>query len=233
MLVNKFNYTALDRFSDNGKRFYVCPQGRHLPSVTTILSATKPAEDARALEQWKRRVGYAKAAEISTAAANRGTRIHKYIERYVLEAAMPPVPTNPYAIVAHSMADAIIQQGLCNVDECWGTEVGLFYPELYAGTTDMIAVHNGQPAIIDFKQSNRVKTRSQIKDYFLQLAFYAQAHNQVYGTDIAKGVIMMCTIVDDKPKYLEFEVSGSEWNSYVAQMWDRVEDFYLASAGQR
>ena len=49
-------------------------------SVTTILDSTK---DKTHLIAWRKRVGEAKAQEITTEAAGVGTRMHKYLEDYV------------------------------------------------------------------------------------------------------------------------------------------------------
>jgi hypothetical protein len=42
---------------------------------------------------------------------------------------------------------------------------------------------------VDFKQTNKPKKREWIEDYCIQLAAYAMAHNYVYKTNIAKGVV--------------------------------------------
>jgi genome maintenance exonuclease 1 len=133
------------------------------------------------------------------------------------------------------MAAEVILKGLCHVDEFWGTEVPLYYSGLYAGTTDLIGVWKGQPAILDFKQTNKPKKREWIEDYFLQLCAYAEAHNELHGTHINKGVILMCVKpeVDDmgnvisQPEYQEFVLEGAEFEQYRSQWWRRVEQYYL------
>ena len=185
----KFNYEELSRHSVDGKRMYQTPDGKKVPSVTTILDKTKPQEKREALANWKRRVGEQKAQEIVTEAANRGTRMHSYLEYYILQEDMKALPGNPYAHPSWFMAAEVIMKGLCHVDEFWGSEVPLYYSGLYAGTTDCVGVWKGRPAILDFKQSNKIKKREYIQDYFLQLAAYSQAHNTTHGTDIKTGVI--------------------------------------------
>ena len=76
----KFNYHELSRTSEEGQRLYSTPDGNKVPSVTTILDKTKPAESRAALEQWRKNVGHARAQQITTEAANRGTRMHTYLE---------------------------------------------------------------------------------------------------------------------------------------------------------
>jgi len=160
--------------------------------------------------------------------------MHSYLEAYILSDDMKPLPTNPYAHPSWFMAAQVILEGLCNVDEFWGSEVPVYYSGLYAGTTDCIGVWKGKPAILDFKQSNRVKKRENIGDYFIQLAAYAAAHNETYGTEIDTGVILMAVqpkLLEDqtysKPEYLEFVIEGDEFRYWTAEWMKRVELYYL------
>ena len=234
MITQRYNYTPLNRETIDGKRHYCLPDGSKVPSVTTILDRTKPAEAREALANWKRAVGEKRAQEITTEAANRGTRMHTYLEQYVLTADLKPLPSNPYAHPSWFMAAQVILNGLQHVDEYWGTEVPLYYSGLYAGTTDLIGTWKGQPAIMDFKQSNKVKKREYIGDYFLQLAAYAAAHNEMHGTNINTGVVLMA--VQPKlqadgsystPEYLEFVIEGDEFAYWADEWMKRVELYYL------
>jgi genome maintenance exonuclease 1 len=234
MITPRYNYAPLDRTTIDGKRHYCLPDGSKVPSVTTILDRTKPREAREALANWKKRVGEQKAQEITTEAANRGTRMHAYLEHYVLQQDMKPLPSNPYAHPSWFMAAEVILQGLQHVDEFWGVEVPLYYSGLYAGTTDCIGVWKGRPAIMDFKQTNRPKKREWIEDYFLQLAAYAAAHNEMHGTTIDQGVILMAcqpkTLPDgsyEKPQYLEFVVEPAEFAHWANEWMKRVELYYL------
>ena len=234
MITQRYNYTPLNRETIDGKRHYCLPDGSKVPSVTTILDRTKPAEAREALANWKRAVGEKRAQEITTEAANRGTRMHAYLEQYVLTTDLKPLPGNPYAHPSWFMAAEVILKGLQHVDEFWGTEVPLYYSGLYAGTTDLIGTWKGQPAIMDFKQSNKVKKREYIGDYFLQLAAYAAAHNEMHGTNINTGVVLMA--VQPKlqadgsystPEYLEFVIEGDEFAYWADEWMKRVELYYL------
>ncbi len=233
MITSRYNYTPLDRTTIDGKRHYCLPDGSKVPSVTTILDRTKPAEDREALARWRKAVGEQRAQEITTEAASRGTRMHAYLEHYVIETDMKPLPSNPFAHPSWFMAAEVILNGLQHVDEFWGTEVPLYYSGLYAGTTDLIGTWKGQPAILDFKQSNKVKKREYITDYFLQLAAYAAAHNEMHGTTINTGVILMAVqpklLADgsyDRPEYLEFVVQGNEFAYWADEWMKRVEQYY-------
>jgi len=234
MITSKFNYSALSRESVDGKRHYCLPDGSKVPSVTTILDRTKPQEAREALAKWKKSVGEERAQQITTEAANRGTRMHAYLETYVMMDELKPLPSNPFAHPSWFMAAEVILKGLCHVDEFWGTEVPVYYSGLYAGTTDCVGVWKGRPAIMDFKQSNKVKKREWIDDYFLQLAAYAQAHNDTHGTDINTGVILMAVqpkLLEDQtyttPEYLEFVIEGDEFSHWTDEWNKRVELYYL------
>ena len=192
LLVQKYNYTPINRESVEGKRLYATPDGSKVPSVTTILDKTKPQEAREALARWKKSVGEKKAQEIVTEAAGRGTRMHKFLEDYVKTGVINDPGTNPYSKQSHLMAKTIISTGLVNVNEVWGVEVPLYYPGLYAGTTDGCGLHLNEESILDYKQTNKPKKLEWIEDYFLQLTAYALAHNEVHGTNIRKGVVLMC-----------------------------------------
>ena len=217
----------MSRVEIDGKRRYATPDGEKLPSVTTILSATTPKEKIEALNEWRQRMGPNRAQEITTEAANRGTRMHKFLEDYVKTGAISESGSNPYSKQSHRMAESIIQQGLVNCTEFWGTEVPLYFPKVYAGTTDLVGVHDGSPAIMDHKQSNKLKKKEWIDDYFIQLAAYANAHNEVHGTNIRKGVIFMCT---QDFVYQEFIVEGAEFDLYTDHWFRKLEEYYTKFA---
>jgi genome maintenance exonuclease 1 len=223
VLINKFPYEEMKRETTNEGRKYLAPDGAKLPSVTTILDATKTLEAKKALIDWRRRVGEQKAKEITTEAAGRGTRMHKYLENFVLTGETGEPGSNPYSKQSHQMAHTIISQGLSNCPEFWGTEVSLYFPKVYAGTTDLVGLHSGDEAILDFKQTNKPKKREWIEDYFLQLTAYANAHNEIYGTKIRKGVILMCSADN---QYQEFIVEGNEFDEWSDRWWKRVEEYY-------
>lgn len=223
MITQKHNYKSLKRKHINGKRYYTVEGEAYLPmaSVTTILDITKPEEERQALAEWKKRTWNHQ--QVTTEASSRGTRMHKYLEDYVTTSKLAEPGSNPYAQQANKMANIIIEQGLCNVDEYWGVEVPVCHPDIYAGTTDCVGVHKGGEAIIDFKQTNKPKKREWIDSYFLQLTAYGEAHNTLYGSNINKGVIMMCS---KDFEYQEFIIEGEEYDEYRRQWWRRVEQYF-------
>jgi genome maintenance exonuclease 1 len=234
LLTEKYNYTPISRESVEGKRLYATPDGSKVPSVTTILDKTKPLEKKLALANWKKRVGEAKAQEIVTEAAGRGTRMHKFLEDYVKTGIINEPGSNPYSKQSHVMAKHVIEHGLKNVNEVWGVEVPLYYPGLYAGTTDGCGLHLNEESILDYKQTNKPKREDWIEDYYLQLTAYALAHNEVYKTNIRKGVVLMCVspklneqlVIVENPQYQEFILKPSDFDYWEKRWWDRVEQYY-------
>jgi len=222
-IPTKFNYQPIARVDTPEGRRYATPDGQKLPSVTTILSATQSEEKKLVLQNWRNRVGHAKAQEISTEAAGRGTRMHKFLEDYIKTGELSASGSNPYSIQSHTMANSIIQQGLSQCSEFWGTEVPLYFPSVYAGTTDLVGVHGGSESIMDHKQTNKPKKREWIDDYFIQLAAYATAHNELHGTQIRKGVIFMC---DPNAVYQEFVIEGNEFDHYQQEWYKKLEQYY-------
>ena len=134
----------------NGGRHYDI-DGDKLPSVTTILSATQSDEKKASLANWKLKMGDKIADQIRDRAAARGTAMHTYLEHYLDGTGYKDL--TPMGRQAETMANKIIETGLGDLEELWGLETTLYYPDLYAGATDVVGVYQGQETIIDFKQS--------------------------------------------------------------------------------
>jgi ATP-dependent exoDNAse (exonuclease V) beta subunit len=224
LIVKRFNYTKLSRKSLDGKRVYQCPDGNAVASVTTILDSTK---DKTHLLEWRKRVGEETAKRITKEASGMGTRMHKYIENYINDGSWGTPGSNPYSQQAFKMAQVVHNNALKDVNEIWGSEVGLYFPKIYAGTTDCVGQYKGNPCIIDFKQTNKPKKKEWVEDYFLQLVAYAEAHNEVYGTDIKEGHVFMCS---RKLDYQQFDITPITYNHYKKEWWNRVEEYYIKHA---
>jgi len=223
LLVERYQYRPVERQQVNGRRLYLTPDGQAVPSVTTILDKTKPAEARAALANWKKAVGEQKAQQITTEAASRGTRMHTYLENYIKGEILKETVTNPFAQQSLDMAKVVIAQGFPKITEVWGSEVPLYFPELYAGTTDCCGMHDGDQSILDFKQTNKPKKLEWIGDYFLQLTAYALAHNEIHGTNIRKGVILMCS---KDYEYQEFILEPKDFDYWTEEWCKRVEQYY-------
>ena len=194
----KYPYGEMSRVTKNHKRHYETPDGRQVPSVTTVLSATK---DMTHLHAWRKRIGAAKAQQITTESANIGTVMHRSLEKHVKGEDRTP-------------GSNLIQQKA-------HTEVSLYYPELYAGTTDLVGVYKGAPAIMDFKQARKLKKKEWVEDYYLQLVAYSEAHNKMYDTQIRTGRIFICT---QNNEYQTFDID--DYDHWVGQWYAKLEQYY-------
>jgi genome maintenance exonuclease 1 len=227
--IERFQYKGCKQINDpvTKKRTYQTPDGECLPSVTTILGATK---DMTALNEWKKRVGVEEAARITREAAGVGTGMHSNLERFLIGETRKP-GNNPVHIKANAMADVIIENGLVNVNEIWAMEQSLYYKGLFSGTTDLVCVYKGNPCIADYKQTNRPKKAEWVEDYYLQLMAYIMAHNNTYGTDMREGHIFMVSRGDDPMKpggeiYQQFDLLPQDFNKYQDMWLTKVEEYY-------
>ena len=215
-----YNYPKTVRSSVDGTRKYEVGNEK-LPSVTTIISGTQSEEKAESLARWKQRVGEVEADRIKNTAALRGTAMHTYLEHYVKGGNV--LDLTDVGREAGSMGQTIIEKGFKDLEEVRGVECTLHYPGLYAGQTDMCGIYQGRESIIDFKQSNKPKRDEWITDYKLQLVAYAMAHDQVYGTRIEQGVILMCT---PDNFFQRFIVNGSEFREWKWEWLRRIDTYY-------
>ena len=221
-------YPKTVRTTIDGKRVYDINNGQFkLPSVTTILSATQSAEKRESLQRWREREGEDNAARIVEQSGARGTAMHKILEKYIIEEGY--LDQTEVGQQAHNMALQVIQKGLCNVSEYYGSEATLYYPGLYAGQTDLVGLHKNEMAIIDFKQTNKPKKKEWIDDYCIQLAAYTMAHNYVHRTGISKGVIMMCS---KDNFYQEFIIQGLEMKKYMHMFLKKIDQYYDEMKGK-
>jgi genome maintenance exonuclease 1 len=219
--IERFQYKNCVQVNDpvTRKRVYRTPDGESLPSVTTILSATK---DQTHLIEWRKRIGEAKAQQITTEAAGVGTAMHANLERFLIGEQRQP-GNNPVHVQANKMADVIIENGLSKMNEVWAMEQSLYFPGLYSGTTDLVGVYDSEPAVCDHKQTNKPKKAEWVEDYYVQLVAYILAHNAVYGTDIRRGVIFMCS---RDFQYQQFDLNKDNFNKYEDMWLSKVEEYY-------
>ena len=216
----KYNYPTSSRATVDGIRRYLLGE-KKLPSVTSILDVTKSEEDKAALANWRERTGEKEAEAITKAASSRGSKMHAYLESFLLgkENLSFFDDNEQYKL----MAKKIIEKGLKNrLEEIWGVECTLYYPEKFAGTADCVGVYEGKEAIIDFKQSNKPKKIDYIDSWFLQTSAYSLAHNIVYNTNITSCVILVCTVDN---LFQEFKIQGPELITYQNLFLGRLKKF--------
>jgi len=215
---NKYKYIQGKQITDHetGTRVYDIV-GTRLPSVTTVLGATK---NQQFLKDWKEKVGEEEAERITNLSSKRGTAMHKFLEKHIQGTGYDDL--TEVGQEARPMAQKIIETGLTPIEEYYGSEVMLHYPGLYAGSTDLVCMHNGLETIVDFKQSNRPKREEWVGDYYMQIAAYAMAHDAYYGSTIRQGVIMICT---PDLYYQEFKIQDAELKSWKHKFLKRL-DYY-------
>lgn len=215
-MISKFEYPPSRRAMVKGSRLYEIGD-ENLPSVTTILDAMS---DKSAIIAWQKRIGMEEANRQKKEASGLGTATHKLVENYLLKEESKPKGNLVWQI-AEKISKPIITNLHVHMDELWGVECTLFYPGLYAGTSDCVAVYRGKPAILDFKTSKKIKKREWIENYFLQCTAYALAHNQMFNTDIKNCYILM---VDRDGNFKEFDLS-TDFELY-SNKWSRIVDKY-------
>ena len=174
-----FDYKSLEKKTVNGKRLYTTPSG-NLPSVTTILDRTS---DKSFLDAWKKRVGEEEAKKQVKEASGLGTAVHNYLESHLLQKEIIS-GSNYVHQLAKKLAEELISCHFSSINTVWGTEVSLYYPDLYAGTCDCVGIVDNKPTIIDFKTAKKIKKKEWIENYFLQCCAYARAHNCLFDTNI-------------------------------------------------
>lgn len=174
----------------DGKRYYVTPEGKKLPSVTTVVGAQKK----EAIMAWRRRVGEEVANKISRQATSRGTNMHTLCEYYLNNEPKPPGVVMPDAKEMFISIKPLLNK----INNIHYQEVGLWSSQLgLAGRVDCIGEYEGKLAVIDFKTSKKAKDRDSILDYFWQCTAYALMYEELVGQPIDDLVIIMA--VQDAP----------------------------------
>ena len=173
------------------------------------------------MDKWRARVGDEEAERIKNHSSKRGASMHKFIEKHITGAGYDDL--TEIGKQAKPMAQKIIDVGLTPISEYYGSEISLYYPGLFAGSTDLVCIHNGKETIVDFKQANRPKREDWIQDYFLQIGAYAMAHDYVHGSNIEQGVIMVCT---PDLYFQEFRFEGEQMREYRHKFLARLNQYY-------
>ncbi len=218
LALDTFEYQDAETINVEGKRVYALPGERYYPSITTVLGHTLETEKKDVLNAWKARVGSKEANRISVAACNRGTDTHLMLERY-LRNEDPLLETFP---PEHVKIFSSLRLELRKINKIYGQEVVLYSDILgIAGRCDLVAEYQGTMALVDYKTSNKHKTTNEIGDYWLQTAAYLIMHNEMFGTEIEKMVILMG--VENKLP-LVFKKTISE--ELIEQLFNRVTKFY-------
>ena len=180
--------------SETGTRLYQTPSGKAYPSVTTITGQLAK----KAIQEWRKRVGKEKAAAITAKASKQGTRVHHLCEDYLSN---KEFRKNLFDL---EMWQSIKPELDC-IDNIHGLESKLYSDHLeVAGTVDCVGEYKGKLCVIDFKTSSKLKTKDQIKNYFMQTAAYAVAFEERTKVPVSNLLIIMavahegCVIFEEK-----------------------------------
>ncbi len=215
-----FDFKELETKPINGKRHYHV-DGEYYPSVTTVLSG----ESKPALEAWKKRVGEAKAAQISLAATNRGTGMHELLEAYILNHDMQVAfkKAMPSHIDLFMQIKPLLDK---HVGKIYAIEAPLYSKTLgIAGRVDFIADWKGAPAIIDFKSSTRRKKQEYMKGYYMQEALYSLMIQEMHGFFCPRLITLVAH--ETEPSAEVFEERARTWIDPALEL---VADFYRRAA---
>ena len=216
---NKYSYGNYFRDDDNGPRTYKVGE-KKVPSVTTILNATQSPEKKASLDAWRERVGHQEAQRVMIDASTRGTEMHYVLEQYINGKGY--FNLSKKGAQARLMAHRLIEDGLGPLTKVFGSEVNLAYEDQWAGSTDLVAIYDGKPSIIDFKQSNKPKREEYIIDYYYQIAAYSLAHKKQHG-EILQGFIAICT---KDLLFQGFKMDQSKLSEYEDKWFKKVEQYY-------
>jgi genome maintenance exonuclease 1 len=168
----------------DGKRYYVTPSGKRLPSVTTVVGAKKK----QAIMEWRNRVGEVEANRVSKLATGRGNRVHLLAEKYLNN---EPIHWSKEMPDAVEMFRTLIKS-IHNINNIHYQEQALWSEKIgMAGRVDLIAEWCGVPSVIDFKTSKKIKKKEDIPEYFAQCTAYALMYEELVGTPIDQLVIVM------------------------------------------
>ena len=203
----------LKREEHNGKRYYVSPNGKHLPSVTTFLSHFK----GDSIAKWRKKVGEEEANKISARASRRGTKFHSLMESYI---------SNQEGFlddkVMPDMRHAFNQflPILDRVDNVHYLET-MLYSEILglAGQVDCIAEYDGVPSIIDFKTSLKPKREDWILNYFEQCTCYSLMYEEMTGVQ-CKQIVVMIAVDHHEP-----QVFVRNRKDYIPELARKVRQF--------
>ena len=222
-----YGYKWLDRETVDGKRMYVGADGGRLPSVTTVLSCTLPEAKREGLDKWAAEVGPREAARIRDEAGVVGSNLHATVESLLTGENRSTGRTCPLARQGMLMGVEVHRFVAPLIETLWGVEVPLHFPGRYAGVTDVVGIIEGEPAIMDFKQSNRDKRDGYCADYYMQATMYARAHDELHGTRIRNAHVVVCTRAGQVQR---FHLTGDAFDGYAALAQERVD---LYHAGHR
>jgi len=197
MSQRKFTYklVKLDEarsVEENGKRFYLTPNGKRYPSVTTVVGFEKN----KFFAEWRR-----KNPKESQRVTARGTALHSLVERYMEGKGVDATTRDSNDLVDENLSATVLdlfQQMQpyidARIDNVVAQETPLWSDLLeLAGRVDLIADYDGELSIVDFKGSTKAKRPEDIENYFLQATAYAIMWQERTGIPVKQIVVLIST----------------------------------------
>ena len=211
---NPYKISKLTRVTENGKRYYLTPDGKKYPSVTTVAGIFAK----EGIVKWRKRVGEEQATKITTQASVRGTAVHKLCEDYINNVEDYTKGQMPVNVDSFNSIKPIIDSSIDNVvmQEC---PLYSHYLKV-AGTVDCIAEWNGKLSIIDFKTAMKKKKKDWVKNYFMQEAAYAIMWEERTGQPITQLVTLISVDGEEKP-----QIFVEHRDNWVNTLKDTIEQY--------
>ena len=172
----------------DGSRFYEC-DGKLLPSVTTVLAATRTKKEREKLEKWEAEVGIEQAQRIRQESLARGTALHRMIESY-FDGDEVDCPEHLSGFWEQT------RKVLPHIPEYLSSELTVTHPkEGYAGTLDLLGfwLSHENLTLFDFKTSSKPKRRNWLDEHQLQVSAYIKALESAEFEGINQGMIVVLT----------------------------------------
>ena len=192
------------------KRYYVTPEGKKYPSITTVLGHF----NKKAIYEWRQRVGEKEANRISTQASRRGTKVHQMCEDFINneldEKKFMPSDKETFNSIKNILAN--------NINNIHCQEATLYSDYLQvAGRVDCVAEWEGKLSVIDFKTSRRLKKREHIHNYFQQGSAYCVMYEERTKVPVSQVVIVM-TVDSEKP-----QIFIEKRDSWIPSLMEKIK----------
>ena len=186
--TKKFRHIELESAFDDlpveqksGLRFYKSPNGKWLPSVTTVTGWSK----RDFFKEWQQNPDNRRE---SKRCLKRGNQLHTLIEDYLNNTEDFWGDKDPVNVELFKQ----LQPELHRIDNIIAQEVPLWSERVgLAGRVDCIGEFDGELSIIDFKGSTKTKKEEWIQNYFHQATAYAIMFQEKTGIEIKNIVIMV------------------------------------------
>ena len=183
---NHLGDLELSKKETNGIRLYNLPDGRWVPSITSVTSFY----NRQIFADWRKRVGIEEANRITKKATARGTDFHEAAQAYLENRNLVWEDYLPATRFMFHHATPYLDR-INNIHAIERT----LYSEYYglAGRVDCIAEYDGELAVIDFKTSEKIKPEKWLENYFVQEMFYAAAYYELTEIPVKKLITIMVT----------------------------------------